>query len=83
MFRPLDDSNKPGRIHGFSRWIEKDLARTHMLGKYIEPYRHDLAHLTIGITRAPLQKLSGHRIRVDVSRFADVVDEDLQSSTVK
>jgi hypothetical protein len=45
----------------------------------VKPGGLNFAHLTIGVTIRPLQKLIRNRIRVRVSRLADEVQIDSQA----
>jgi hypothetical protein len=48
-----------------------------MLGKRIEPPRDYTGHFALGIARAPLKKLGGHRVGVSIARLADEVEVNL------
>lgn len=78
--RLRNKANETRRIHGPAKGIKKDFARASVPLEQLKTTRHDFAHDAISITIAALQKLSGYRISVRVTRLSDKVDEDLQRS---
>lgn len=79
---PLDNFNKLRRIEAAACRIEKDLARGAVPREQIKPPRNNLAHLAVGVTRAPFQKLRSDGVRVGIPGLADVINEDLHVSVL-
>ena len=78
-----DELNETRRVEGAAGWIEEDLACGGMPIEKVKPLRNDLAHFADGVTADALQELGGDSIRVRVTRLADVIQEDLQTSSME
>ena len=80
VFSSFNDFHEMGRIGLAAGGIKKDLPRSPMFSKEIEPLKHDLAHGAIDIARASFQELGSNRIRMHIARLTDVVHQDSHAS---
>jgi hypothetical protein len=71
--------NEGWRVHVASSRIEEHLTSARVPGKKVETARNNLAHLAFGIARRTLQELRCNTIRMNVTRFADVINEELHA----
>jgi uncharacterized protein len=71
------------RVHRAARWIKKNFSRRRMFCKQIKTRGHDFTHLARGITPRAFHKLGRHTAGVLVSRFANEINEQPDSLTIR
>ncbi len=83
VFSLRDELNERRRVEGPATGIEEDLAGGRMPVKQVKAMRNNFAHVADGVTADTLQELGRDGVRMGITRFADVIQEDLQTSSME
>jgi hypothetical protein len=82
VLSPLYHLNESRRIQRAAGWIKENLPGCGMPRKQIKACRCDFAHFARGVARRPLDELGSNRVCMLITRFADEIEKDLDSSTL-